>query len=212
MNNKDKSKVKFYSFDEFIDYGLKHSDNIVDGMPWSFEFEGYAVTHENNQCYLVPTEVGMKEFTPNHTLMLDVNGHIYPHELPCCGKQNTLNRDKVMEILQKRTHDSYTGGDEKLHEIRSTHRRVILFDIATEICSLTVAEPVSERPIIEQIVIKVLDGMIGIGGIPGNDEFCDEFDMRLRAALDVSQPTVSEQPDVSEEEIRKLLDDWDIQP
>ena len=57
------------------------------------------------------------------------------------------NKDKIIEILQKRTHDSYTGGDEKLHEIRSTHRRIILFDIATEICNLTVPITLSDDEI-----------------------------------------------------------------
>ena len=58
------------------------------------------------------------------------------------------------------------------------------------------SKPTPEKPIIEQIVLKVLDGMVGIGGIPGNEDFCNEFDMSLRAAMDVSQPT-----EISEEEI-----------
>ena len=54
----------------------------------------------------------------------------------------------------------------------------------------------SEKPIIEQIVLNVLDGMVGIGGIPGNEDFCNEFDMRLRGAMDVAQPR--DQPAVSD--------------
>ena len=60
-------------------------------------------------------------------------------------------------------------------------------------------QPISERPVIEQIVLEVLDGMVGIGGIPGNEDFCNEFDMRLRAAMDVSQP---DEP-ISEERIEE---------
>jgi hypothetical protein len=33
------------------------------------------------------------------------------------------------------------------------------------------------------IVKDIADGMIGIGGIPSNEEFYAEFDMRVRAAL-----------------------------
>jgi len=62
----------------------------------------------------------------------------------------------------------------------------------------------SEKPIIEQIVLNVLDGMVGIGGIPGNEDFCNEFDMRLRGAMDVAQPRA--QPAVSEEEIENADD------
>jgi len=36
-----------------------------------------------------------------------------------------------------------------------------------------------------EIVKKIVDGMIGIGGIPTNVEFYSEFDMRLRAALEL---------------------------
>lgn len=34
-----------------------------------------------------------------------------------------------------------------------------------------------------EIVKDIADGMIGIGGIPSNEEFYAEFDMRVRAAL-----------------------------
>ena len=34
-----------------------------------------------------------------------------------------------------------------------------------------------------EIVKDIADGMIGIGGIPTNEEFYAEFDFRLRAAL-----------------------------
>jgi hypothetical protein len=41
------------TFDEFVEYGKAHTDNIVNGMPWSFEFYGCAVTHENDDLYLI---------------------------------------------------------------------------------------------------------------------------------------------------------------
>ena len=34
-----------------------------------------------------------------------------------------------------------------------------------------------------EIVKDIADGMIGIGGVPTNEEFYAEFDFRLRAAL-----------------------------
>lgn len=34
-----------------------------------------------------------------------------------------------------------------------------------------------------EIVKDIAEGMIGIGGIPSNEEFYAEFDMRVRAAL-----------------------------
>jgi len=38
----------------------------------------------------------------------------------------------------------------------------------------------------EEITQDVLDGMIGIGGCPSNEEFYAEFDDRLRRALSIA--------------------------
>jgi hypothetical protein len=45
--------MKSFTFDEFVHYGVHHGGNVVNGMPWSFRFYGYAVTHENDNCYLI---------------------------------------------------------------------------------------------------------------------------------------------------------------
>lgn len=42
-----------FSFEEFIAYGIEVGGNIVNGMPWSFQFEGRPVTHENDNVYLI---------------------------------------------------------------------------------------------------------------------------------------------------------------
>lgn len=42
-----------YTFDEFVQYGRDNGANIVDDMPWSFNFLGHPVTHENNDLYLI---------------------------------------------------------------------------------------------------------------------------------------------------------------
>lgn len=44
---------KTYTFDEFVEYGRQNGANIVGGMPWSFTFNGHAVTHENDDLYLI---------------------------------------------------------------------------------------------------------------------------------------------------------------
>lgn len=71
-------EVEAITFEEFIVYGLKHSKNIVEGMPWSFEYKGHPVTHENNERYLIPTLEGTHNLTPNDMLITGVNGEIYP--------------------------------------------------------------------------------------------------------------------------------------
>lgn len=52
-------EVEFMTFDEFVEYGKQAAGaNIVNGMPWSFEFRGINVTHETDHLYLLPLEDG----------------------------------------------------------------------------------------------------------------------------------------------------------
>ncbi len=41
------------TFDELVEFGRKNGANIVNGMPWSFTYKGYAVSHENDDCYII---------------------------------------------------------------------------------------------------------------------------------------------------------------
>jgi hypothetical protein len=70
--------VPVYTFDEFVEEGRKlcgaHQHN---GMPWSFEFNGHHVTHENDQKYLINTLEGTMEFTPDAVLCVGVKGEIW---------------------------------------------------------------------------------------------------------------------------------------
>lgn len=70
--------VEAITFEEFVEYGKKHSENLVDGMPWSFEYKGQSVTHENDELYLIPTLEGEMRFTPEDVLITGVDGEIYP--------------------------------------------------------------------------------------------------------------------------------------
>jgi len=66
------------TFDEFVEYGRNNSEHIVNNTPWSFKYNGYAVTHENDECYLIPTLEGIHNFTPKDVLITGVSGEIYP--------------------------------------------------------------------------------------------------------------------------------------
>lgn len=66
------------TFDELVAYGKEHADNIVEGMPWSFEFEGVQITHENDECYVIPTLEGNHNFTPKDVLIKGIKGELYP--------------------------------------------------------------------------------------------------------------------------------------
>lgn len=71
--------VDAITFDEFVAYGKKNTDNIVNGMPWSFEFRGYPITHENDNCYIIAFTKGDYNlyFTSKDMLIIDSGGKIH---------------------------------------------------------------------------------------------------------------------------------------
>jgi hypothetical protein len=73
--------IEAINFAEFVDYGKKHAVNLVNGEPWSFNYNGYPITQENSERYLIPTLEGIHNFTPQDMLITGVNGEIYPCKL-----------------------------------------------------------------------------------------------------------------------------------
>lgn len=61
--------VEAITFDELVQYGLNHTNDIYNNIPWTFEFMGVLITHETDDCYVV----GMERFTRNHLLVIKDN-------------------------------------------------------------------------------------------------------------------------------------------
>lgn len=70
--------IEAITFDELVEFGKNNGGNIVNGMPWSFNYGGHPITHENDECYLIPTLEGTHNFTPKDVLITGVKGEIYP--------------------------------------------------------------------------------------------------------------------------------------
>ena len=71
--------IEAITFHEFVEHGRKQPKaHLVNRMPWSFTYNGHPVTHENDECYLIPTLEGVMMFTPKDMLITGVNGEIYP--------------------------------------------------------------------------------------------------------------------------------------
>ena len=66
------------TFDELVEHGRLSRAAQQNGMPWSFEYGGHAVTHENDDCYLIPTLEGTMRFDRGDMLITGVQGEIYP--------------------------------------------------------------------------------------------------------------------------------------
>lgn len=75
--------IEAITFDELVTYGLAHTTNIVNGMPWSFDYAGHPITHEDDNCYIVPTLEAPhgEKFTREDMLIIGVKGEIYPCKL-----------------------------------------------------------------------------------------------------------------------------------
>jgi len=72
--------VEAITWDEFIQYGKDRvgKENLTQGMPWSFHYSGHPITHENDECYLIPTLEGTMNMTPKDVLITGIKGEIYP--------------------------------------------------------------------------------------------------------------------------------------
>lgn len=69
--------IEALTFSEMVDIG-RSKGNIVNGMPWSFDINGYPISHENDECYLIGTLEGTYNMTPKDMLIIGIKGEIYP--------------------------------------------------------------------------------------------------------------------------------------
>lgn len=72
-----KDTIEAYSFEEVIAHGLKSALTVVDGRPQAFEFLGRPISHERGDEYVVPTFLGLENFTPGHVLVRDKSGALH---------------------------------------------------------------------------------------------------------------------------------------
>jgi len=70
--------IEAITFEELVEYGKASGGNVANGMPWSFTYAGHPVTHENDNCYLIPTLEGTMRFDRGDMLITGVKGEIYP--------------------------------------------------------------------------------------------------------------------------------------
>lgn len=70
--------IEAITFDELVQHGRENGAHIVNDMPWSFDYKGHPITHENDETYLIPTLEGTHRMTSNDMLITGVKGEIYP--------------------------------------------------------------------------------------------------------------------------------------
>lgn len=70
--------IEAITFQELVDHGISQGVPLTRGMPWSFTYNGHPVTHENDDCYLIPTLEGIMKMGRSDMLVTGVKGEIYP--------------------------------------------------------------------------------------------------------------------------------------
>ncbi|MCZ8545078.1 hypothetical protein OOJ09_12865 [Mesorhizobium qingshengii] len=70
--------IEAITFNELVAHGIQAGAPLTRGMPWSFDYKGQPITHENDDCYLVPTLEGSMRFDRGDMLITGVKGEIYP--------------------------------------------------------------------------------------------------------------------------------------
>lgn len=88
--------VEAITFEELVAYGLANSANIQGGMAWSFEYAGHGITHENDDCYMIPTLEGTMRFERGDMLITGVKGEIYP----CKGDIFAMTYDPAEQSIE----------------------------------------------------------------------------------------------------------------
>ena len=73
--------IEAITFEELVAHGIANGANIVGAMPWSFKYNGHPITHENDDCYLIPTLEGTMKMGRGDMLITGVSGEIYPCKL-----------------------------------------------------------------------------------------------------------------------------------
>lgn len=69
------------TFDELVAAGAEANPAnaaVHGGYAWHFDYAGHPVTHESNDCYLIPTLEGVMRFERGEYLITGVAGEIYP--------------------------------------------------------------------------------------------------------------------------------------
>lgn len=73
--------VTAITFDELVKHARDSGAPDVNGMPWAFSYKGHPISHERDDCYLIPTLEGTHHMTPADMLITGVKGEIYPCKL-----------------------------------------------------------------------------------------------------------------------------------
>ena len=67
-------EVEAITFDELMKHGRDSGAEVINGMPQSFGYWAYSVTHENDECYMLFNQRESLYFQPTDMLIIGGEG------------------------------------------------------------------------------------------------------------------------------------------
>lgn len=99
--------IEAITFAELMEHARNSGANIVDNEPWSFQYKGHAITHQERGVYIIPTLEGDYRMTPDDVLITGIKGEIYPCKLDIF--QETYD---AVDVFNQPTIEEPTGNRE----------------------------------------------------------------------------------------------------
>lgn len=172
--------IEAITFEEFIQYGKEKGANIVSNMPWSFDYNGHPVTHENDECYLIPTLEGVHNFTPKDMLITGVQGEIYPCKIDIFEATYELSETKksiftfgeAVEALKngkKVSRKGWNGSGMFLYLVQGSTFKVNREPL------LSIYEEGTEIKYRPHIDLKTADGSVATWSPSGSDALAEDW-------------------------------------
>lgn len=89
-------------FERLVEHGKLSGAPIHNGMPWSFEYMGLPVTHENDDCYLVGLGSEQVRFERSDTLLISEDGKPRVLKSGCSGSCNKCDGEGRVPVASER--------------------------------------------------------------------------------------------------------------
>ena len=71
-------EVEAITYEELVEFGQKNTDNVIDGTPISFNYNGHIIRAYKDDAFIIRTLEGDMAMTQDDMLITGVNREIYP--------------------------------------------------------------------------------------------------------------------------------------
>jgi hypothetical protein len=94
--------IEAITFDDLVSHGIgeyvREGREMPYDMPWAFNYKGHPITHENDNCYIIPTLEGSMHFHRGDMLITGVKGEIYPCRIDIFNETYVLFKESNVKV------------------------------------------------------------------------------------------------------------------